>query len=152
MVTANMAKWRDTTCEEICYGSAVIEQEIEETLGQRIRRERLSRGWSQDDLAHKTKLAKNTIFQLETGITHAAQPESLQRYAEAFEVSVDYLRTGVHPAPRLDSWDEVSMSAFARGKGLKRDEDIKILEAMFERLREVQDVPVGDGDGGGLEG
>lgn len=55
-------------------------------LGQRIRRLRLARGWTQEDLAHATKIERAYISDIEQG-RHNFGVTYLPRLAEALEVS-----------------------------------------------------------------
>ena len=57
-------------------------------LGQRIRRLRLARGWTQEDLAHATKIERAYISDIEQG-RHNFGVSYLPRLAEGLKVSVE---------------------------------------------------------------
>jgi transcriptional regulator with XRE-family HTH domain len=63
-----------------------------------IRQLRDERGWSQDDLAKKTGLNKQSIFRIEKGEKRGPRPETITKLCKAFEVEPMAL-TG-SPAPR----------------------------------------------------
>ncbi len=69
-------------------------------LGYRIRKMRISFGWSQVDLAEKLNISKQTVSNWEND---NIQPsiEMLVRVSRIFRVSTDYL-LGLEEVPRLD--------------------------------------------------
>ena len=62
----------------------------EDTIGQRIREERQSKGWTQAELGLRSGLRESMICKYELGY-HIPNPENLSRIADALGVSVDYL-------------------------------------------------------------
>jgi len=60
------------------------------TLGDRLKRLRTERNWSQAQLAHQLDIHQKQISGYERGI-HIPQTELLIRIAETFSVSLDYL-------------------------------------------------------------
>lgn len=70
-----------------------------ESIGERVRRLRLDRGLTQEDLAHKTELSEETINRIETGVTRVLG-EFRERIAAALDVSEEYLQNGDSPAER----------------------------------------------------
>lgn len=77
----------------------------EMTLGERIRRLRQERGWSQTQLARALEVHQKQISGYERGV-HVPSTDVLIRLAEVFDVSLDYLalngRTGVRGAEIAD--------------------------------------------------
>jgi transcriptional regulator with XRE-family HTH domain len=77
---------------------------MEETIGERVRRLRTAKGWTQVALAYNAGRAPSVVSQVETG---KRQPElsTIKHFAEALEVDWRYLLLGdqlpKHPAPRL---------------------------------------------------
>lgn len=63
---------------------------VSKTLGDRIRRLRQERGWSQTQLAQRLRVHQKQISGYERGI-HVPQTELLVRLAALFNVSLDYL-------------------------------------------------------------
>jgi transcriptional regulator with XRE-family HTH domain len=59
-------------------------------LGERLRRLRSDRGWSQAQLANKLGVHQKQVSGYERGV-HVPQTELLIRIAETFSVSLDYL-------------------------------------------------------------
>jgi transcriptional regulator with XRE-family HTH domain len=76
-----------------------------ETVGSRVRRLRKEHGWSQDQLAERTKLSKSFLSEIETG-TEKPRGPNLVLLAQALGTSIDYLMTGkepeLEPPPNLD--------------------------------------------------
>ena len=65
----------------------------DETRGQRIKRLRVERDWTQDDLSSKSGLSWETINRIETDVTKVLL-EYLEIFAEVFGISVEYLQFG----------------------------------------------------------
>lgn len=55
-------------------------------LSQRIKELRMQKGWTQQELAQKAKLAKPLISMLETGERHPSE-EVLKKLCEAFDIN-----------------------------------------------------------------
>lgn len=66
------------------------------TLGERLRRLRAERGWSQAQLAHRLDIHQKQISGYERGV-HVPQTDLLIRIAEIFGVSLDYLAFADRP-------------------------------------------------------
>lgn len=79
------------------YGESLIEM-VKTQLPWRITRLREIHGFSQQDLAQKTRLAPATISQLEGGVSKGLQLWTLIRLAAVFEVTLDYM-AGIDHAP-----------------------------------------------------
>jgi transcriptional regulator with XRE-family HTH domain len=62
----------------------------DDTIGQRIRRARRRKGWTQAELGLRSGLRESVICKYELGY-HIPNPENLSRIADALGVSVDYL-------------------------------------------------------------
>lgn len=65
-----------------------------ETLGQRIHRLRLDKGWSMDELGWHSHVSRNHIWQLEHDKRRHPRPETLEKLAEALGVTPFYLEHG----------------------------------------------------------
>ena len=63
------------------------EQDLKATFGQNVKTRRESRGWSQEILAEKARVSKNTISDIETG-QKFARAETLISLAKALETAV----------------------------------------------------------------
>jgi transcriptional regulator with XRE-family HTH domain len=61
------------------------------TFGDRLRHERESRGWTQQQLAAKAGVPQETISRLETGKHRGPQMAVAVKLAQALKVSLDYL-------------------------------------------------------------
>lgn len=59
-------------------------------VGEQIRKERLKRGWRQEDLAKRIGVSASAIGMYERG-ERKLDDESLTMFADIFEVSVDFL-------------------------------------------------------------
>jgi transcriptional regulator with XRE-family HTH domain len=69
-----------------------------ESLGDRVRRLRRERNWTQDRLATEAKLSKSFISEVESGTSQPRGPV-LVRIATALGASLDYLMTGREASP-----------------------------------------------------
>ena len=69
-------------------------------VGPRVREQREKRGWSQDDLAKKLFIARNTLGMKESG-QRAFTPEELIQLSDIFGITVDEMLTGV----KTKSWN-----------------------------------------------
>jgi transcriptional regulator with XRE-family HTH domain len=63
------------------------------TLGERVKRLRLDRGWSQAQLGQKLSVHQKQVSGYERDV-HVPSTDLLIRLAEAFDVSLDYLVSG----------------------------------------------------------
>ena len=61
------------------------------TLGERLKRARENKGWSQRALARQAHVRYATISELENGIRTAMHTDTAKRIARTLGVSVDYL-------------------------------------------------------------
>lgn len=116
------------------------------TLGERIKRLRLERGWSQTQLAGKLQVHQKQISGYERDV-HVPSTEILIRIAEFFNVSLDYLafddRDDVRRVQiadrelveRLQALDQLSEQDRATVKGVL---DAFILKHRFQRLAAVE--------------
>jgi transcriptional regulator with XRE-family HTH domain len=78
---------------------------MQETLGERIRKERLRYGMSQVELARRIGISKTAMNQIESGETEDPRVSRLRAIADILGVSMDYLagrqeEDGTPPAPR----------------------------------------------------
>lgn len=90
-----------------------------ESLGDRVRRLRRERSWTQDQLAAAAGVSKSFVSEVESG---ASQPRGpvLVRIATALKSSLDYLLTGrERPAPSPPAVEvPTELASFARRCGL----------------------------------
>jgi transcriptional regulator with XRE-family HTH domain len=61
------------------------------TLGDRIKRERERRGWSQNELARRAQVRQAQLSEVESGKRHDMMASILRRIARTLGVSMDYL-------------------------------------------------------------
>lgn len=72
-------------------------------MGDRIRECRKQKKLSQADLAEKIGVSDNTISNMETG-NNNVKLENIEKVADFFEVSLDYLIKGMGQAPMDDTF------------------------------------------------
>jgi transcriptional regulator with XRE-family HTH domain len=60
-------------------------------LSKRVKELRKQKGWSQQKLAEKTRLAFNTITKIEQGLAEHPNLKTLLKLSDAFEVGLDNL-------------------------------------------------------------
>lgn len=121
-----------------------------DTIGERLREERLRNGWSQKDLARESKINVDTISGIETG-QHEPRPSTLTKLAKALSIEVRDLfeepaLAGKAEAPPVgavpNSLEDLLKSRGVRTRHLA-DEDLKDklaglpLEAAVQTVREV---------------
>lgn len=68
--------------------------DICERFGQRVRKLRNERGWTQADLAHRTGSAQTSISEMENGHEEPCL-RRIEELAQAFEITVSQLMKGV---------------------------------------------------------
>lgn len=68
---------------------------IEEAFSERLKRLRLGRGWSQEELAARLDVSPGSVGNWEMG-PHTPHPKTLRKIAAQFEVDVFYLLEGEH--------------------------------------------------------
>ena len=84
---------------------------LAEDIGTRIRQLRLSRGWSQAELARRMGINKSVIGYYELG-GRFPTCENLIKLGNAFSVSVDYLLKGDQAEPRgMEELTDVQINA-----------------------------------------
>jgi len=72
------------------------------TIGKKVRQERLSRGWTQEELAEKIDMNPSFVGQIERGLK-AASFDTLERLSHVFGMKVvDFLMEGVEREPRRE--------------------------------------------------
>jgi len=114
----------------------------EETLGQRVRRLRLARGLSQEELAHQVGVSKTQVYLVENGTTRSPQAEVLRGYARVLGISLSYLTTGVDGTAPTDSEAWPPLEVYLRHTLTLSDEEIaqivRIVRALeMEQQREL---------------
>jgi transcriptional regulator with XRE-family HTH domain len=62
-----------------------------ESFGERVRRYREARQWSQRDLANASGVSQATIAKIETGILQRTLLDTVRGLAQAFQISLDEL-------------------------------------------------------------
>lgn len=113
------------------------------TVGERIKRMRMERGWSQTQLAQKLKVHQKQISGYERDV-HVPSTEVLMRMAELFDCSLDYLAFENRPNVRaalpiadrelLEKLQAVDRLPEADKATVKAVLDSFILKDQFQRL------------------
>lgn len=67
------------------------------SIGQRVREERVAKGWTQPDLAKRAGITQPSLSEIETGETKQPEGKTLIALAMALEVRPEYLQTGKLP-------------------------------------------------------
>lgn len=83
--------------------------QISKILGRQIRLHRFLRGWGPSELARRARISRTALFRIERGSTFLPRAATLQRIAQALQVTVDELlsrsgdpaSTGPASAPSL---------------------------------------------------
>jgi transcriptional regulator with XRE-family HTH domain len=125
-----------------------------EVIGKRIEELRKGKGWTQEMLAEKLKIARNTLTKLECGFRDFKSTELLN-IAKVLEVSTDYLlglsdtkkaensdipeRTGLSPkaVEILEDWTKLYPGTVVyQGKALSRE--ISIINTLIEEAHKTE--------------
>jgi transcriptional regulator with XRE-family HTH domain len=115
----------------------MAESSAEERIGERIRALRTARKWSQRYLANLIGVSPNAVFQVESGKTGVPQPANLQGYAEALEVSVNWLLTGSDEPPEgYSEWPPPEV--YLRQNSELTEEDIEQVVKHLESLKTMR--------------
>lgn len=104
----------------------------EDAFSERLKRFRLERGWSQEELASRLDVSPGSVGNWEIG-PYVPHPKTLRKIAALFEVEVFYLTHGEHhePAAMRDKPPEV--------KGVDLAELLREVEDARERLGRIAD-------------
>lgn len=95
-------------------------------IGDVIRKLRLERGWTQEQLAERADVQQQTIRKIEEGITtNPKEKPTLENMAKVFEVTVSYFRDQVPVPPSKDEPPSPTL-----------DPDEKYVLDVFRALRE----------------
>ena len=82
------------SAREIEILSCVRPMIVSETLGDRVRRLRLSRDMSRINLAHAARVSKSHVHQIEMGLRTRMRIATLAKYAHALDVPASYIDYG----------------------------------------------------------
>jgi transcriptional regulator with XRE-family HTH domain len=115
------------------------------TLGELLRQCRLDRGWTQEDLEERIGISQTHISQIETGQTQTPKFETLELFAEVFDLDLNHLKIlAGYPLVILRNGDIESGKAspiphrairFAVNSADFTDADWDEVEEMLERRR-----------------
>lgn len=96
-----------------------------ETLGDRIRKLRTEKGWSQEKVAEASGVSQGTIGQIETGTTR--NPKHLPKIAKALDTTVEYLTEGLK-VPSLEVYAFIPRYKVkgAAGEGYENGDHLEI--------------------------
>jgi transcriptional regulator with XRE-family HTH domain len=98
------------------------------TVGERLKEERLLRGWSQRDLARESGTTAETISSIETG-QHEPRPSTLRKLAEGLGIEV----RDFYAEPALPKADAPRGAGQSRAQRL---EDLQTYEAYISEIAE----------------
>ncbi len=100
------------------------------TLGEKLKKHRLEKGYSLDKLAELTQSSKSYLWELENRDTRKPSAEKLSRIAEALSITTDYL---FNDSSEPD--DKVLKEAFFRKFSKLNPEDQKKIQQMVDMWR-----------------
>ena len=111
-------------------------------VGERIRKSRQERGYTQERLAREADISAGFVSELEKGNRNVSA-ENLLRIAHALQVSLDYLMKG-EPTPAPGTFPKsvqfpVSFAEFARKERLPFDVACAIFEAKLQFIANRRD-------------
>jgi transcriptional regulator with XRE-family HTH domain len=103
---------------------------VPESLPQRVRRLREARGLSQRQLAQMLGMSHQQLNKLETSEHRTLQRRTLQRFAAVFDVSPEYLATGVE----LDASGLPDLAEYLRARHTLSEEDMAAVVRIVHAL------------------
>lgn len=118
--------------------------DIKKVLGDRLKKERLTKDLNQPELAKILNVAKGTVSNWENG-NRSPDPEMLSKLATFFDVSVDYLlgrtenRESIISEADIDGNHyefELDKSVFPNG--ITREQMIEYIKELEERNKELE--------------
>ena len=116
------------------------------TLGERIKRLRLERGWSQGQFAEKLNIHQKQISGYERG-SHSPSTEVLIRMAETLNISLDYMvfdkrenmqRVAISDMELLERMTEIDKLSKKDKETIKAVLDTFIVKNQFQKLATVE--------------
>ena len=104
-------------------------------VGERLRRSREQKRWSQLDVAKKTGISNMSISNYERGEREPSL-EILTQLARLYEVSIDWLVTGKEwsSADVVDLWDMLRRDVRFRGVAMREEERRRIADMLFAMM------------------
>jgi len=99
------------------------------TLGERIRARRLERGWTQDELAERSRISKGFLSDLENS-KRGVNADKLLDVARVLGVSIDFLMTGSEEERAAAESIEIpsALAQFASEEGLTFRQTLMLLD------------------------
>lgn len=117
-------------------------KKVEDAFSERLKRFRLERGWSQEELASRLDVSPGSVGNWEIG-PHVPHPKTLRKIAALFEVDVFYLTNGEHhEAPAVMRERPPEHRGVDLGEILREVEDARErLGRIAEQLRKATAKP-----------
>lgn len=110
----------------------------DESLGERVRRLRLNRGFSQEELARQIGVSKTQVYLVEAGKTRAPQAEVLRGYARALGISLTYLKNGGDPEPAVATERWPPLEVYLRHVSTLAEDEIAHIVRIVRALEREQ--------------
>ncbi|MGC0152383.1 helix-turn-helix domain-containing protein [Chromobacterium vaccinii] len=104
-----------------------------ESLGTRLKTERLARRWTQRELARRACIGPSTIVSIESGRSRSTT--KLVDIARALNLNPIYLETGKGPRTPPAPADETSLESLAAHLATRSDEELAELFRLILKLR-----------------
>lgn len=82
-----------------------------EHWGERVRRLRRRKGWTQEELAERAEIDRRYVGRLETGEVDDPEPDTVKKLAKALEVPASYFSEllGWVPSDEATDWESAVM-------------------------------------------
>lgn len=117
-------------------------------LGKWIRKERERRDWSQTDLAKHADLSPAAISQIETGKRARPNPDSIERIARAFRMTVEEMYRAAYSVGEASSVQDSDLQAQwdrlptwqKRLALLALESTLKLQQAVAETQAEIEEL------------
>ncbi|MDQ2744691.1 MAG: helix-turn-helix transcriptional regulator [Chloroflexota bacterium] len=107
-----------------------------------MRRLRLERGFSQEELARRVGVSKTQVYLVEAGQTKRPQGNILRRYARALGVDLEYLRGGIEPDPSTASGEWPALEDCLRHTSILGEQEIAQIVRIVRALEAEQEREV----------
>lgn len=104
-------------------------------LGERLAKIRVAHGDSLRDAALRTGVSHTTLARLERGEIHHSSPRTLQKIADGYRISIEYLLTGREPSTEFETLFRIKSMGDDRS-GPVSVEDVEAYVALMRKALE----------------
>jgi transcriptional regulator with XRE-family HTH domain len=117
-------------------------------FGRRLKERREARGWTQEQLAERSKVPAAMISHFETGVRGTPSADNLVKLANALDVTIDYLLGRAEEPNVASPRFSAALRGLANASGETVDNALTVVETLVQTDRERRkgDESKGKGD------